>query len=112
MVNETGASSAKFLREAANRKGPDEEARARAERGRAKNAALAASNDVQQLSSELVSSQLCHLLHIFLFFLGYLFFLDHTKTIKGLAPQQLWLQQLWLAWCESMRQHVDLQIPT
>ena len=54
MVNETGASSAKFLREAANRKGPDEEARARAERGRAKNAALAASDDVQQLSSELV----------------------------------------------------------
>ena len=68
MVNETGASSAKFLREAANRKGPDEEARARAERGRAKNAALAASNDVQQLSSELVSSQLCSLLHIFFFF--------------------------------------------
>ena len=58
MVNETGASSAKFLREAASRQGPDEEARARAERGRAKNAALAASNDVQQLSSELVSAQL------------------------------------------------------
>ena len=56
MVDETGASSAKFLREAATRKGPDEDARARAERGRAKNAALAARDDVQQLSSDLVQS--------------------------------------------------------
>ena len=58
MVNETGSSSAKFLRDAAKKKGvQDARNRELAERGRTRAGQLESSNDVQQLSSALVRSQ-------------------------------------------------------
>ena len=62
MVNETGSSSAKFLREAAQKKGAgarDRRSMDLAERGRARaTQLLGASSDVQHLSSELVGALL------------------------------------------------------
>ena len=62
MVNETGSSSAKFLRDAAKKKGQgmqDARNRELADRGRERAGQRADTHDVQQLSSALVSSRAC-----------------------------------------------------